>query len=143
LGFASVASAGIRRLGKPADHRRLRFVRPIALQNGQKVKYWVTLNEQNIFASQGYLTGRHPPGMIDERLFHRANHNAFLASARAIRSCRELTPHGNIGPSFALSPSYPASSRLDDILASDNADEFLRRILRKRLERFDSDRRFT
>jgi 6-phospho-beta-glucosidase len=90
-----------------------------------KVKYWVTLNEQNVFTSHGYLTGRHPPGVTDERRFHRANHHAFLANAAAIRSYRELTPGGRIGPSFALSPSYPASSRPEDILASDNADEFL------------------
>jgi 6-phospho-beta-glucosidase len=92
---------------------------------GHKVKYWVTLNEQNVFTSHGYLTGRHPPGITDERRFHRANHHAFLANATATRSCHELAPRGRIGPSFALSPSYPASSRPEDILASDNADEFL------------------
>lgn len=101
------------------------YARVLFERFGPRVKYWVTLNEQNLFTSQGYVTGRHPPGVTDERRFHLANHHAFLASARAIRSCRALAPHAVIGPSFALSPSYPASSRPDDIVASDNADEFL------------------
>lgn len=101
------------------------YARVLFRRFGDRVRYWVTLNEQNIFTSHGYLTARHPPGITDERLFHLANHNAFLASAAAIRSCRELIPGGKIGPSFALSPSYPASSRPEDILASDSADEFL------------------
>jgi 6-phospho-beta-glucosidase len=92
---------------------------------GHKVKYWVSLNEQNYFTSNGYLTARHPPGLKDEKLFYQANHNAFLANAKVIQSFRELVPTGKIGPSFALSPSYPASSHPDDILASDNAEDFL------------------
>ena len=28
---------------------------------GNKVKYWVTLNEQNVFLTLGYLTALHPP----------------------------------------------------------------------------------
>ncbi|HZJ86674.1 MAG TPA: family 1 glycosylhydrolase, partial [Erysipelothrix sp.] len=30
-----------------------------------KVKYWVTLNEQNVFMGFGYLTAEHPPGVKD------------------------------------------------------------------------------
>ena len=101
------------------------YARLLFARFGDRVKHWVSLNEQNIFTSQGYLTARHPPGLSDERLFHLANHHAFLASASAIQSCRELIPNGKIGPSFALSPSYPASSTPEDILASDNAEEFL------------------
>jgi 6-phospho-beta-glucosidase len=101
------------------------YARLLFERYGRKVKYWITLNEQNVFTAQGYLTGRHPPGVKDERRFHQANHHAFLAGARAVRSFRELVPDGRIGPSFYLSPSYPASSRPEDVLASDSAEEFL------------------
>ncbi len=44
---------------------------------GNKVKYWITLNEQNIFTSLGWLTAQHPPGKFDdEKMFYQVNHNA-------------------------------------------------------------------
>ncbi len=92
---------------------------------GHKVKYWVSINEQNYFTSNAYLTGRHPPGLKDEKVFYLANHHAFLANATVIRSFRELVPEGKIGPSFALSPSYPASAKPEDVLAADSAEDFL------------------
>lgn len=91
----------------------------------KKIKYWVSINEQNYFTSNGYLTARHPPGIIDEALFYQVNHHVFLANAKVIRSFRQLVPDGKIGPSFAHSPSYPASSHPDDILANEYAEDFL------------------
>lgn len=37
-----------------------------------KVKYWVSLNEQNIFTSQGWSLATHPPGKRDMKLFIRS-----------------------------------------------------------------------
>ena len=34
---------------------------------GDKVKYWITLNEQNIFTSLGWLTAQHPTGNYDDQ----------------------------------------------------------------------------
>ncbi|MBY6274356.1 MAG: aryl-phospho-beta-D-glucosidase, partial [Bacillaceae bacterium] len=48
---------------------------------GDRVKYWVTLNEQNIFTRFGYQTAMHPPGLKDNRLFYQVNHHANLANA--------------------------------------------------------------
>ena len=66
----------------------------------------------------------HPPGVKDPKRFYEANHIAFLANAKAIQSFREHVPGGKIGPSFAYSPAYPASSHPKDILAFENAEEF-------------------
>ena len=92
---------------------------------GDRVRYWVSLNEQNIFIGFGYMTGMHPPGVKDKKRMLQANHNAFLANARAIKSFRELVPNGKIGPSFAYSPAYPRTSRPEDILSSEDAEEIL------------------
>ncbi|GER67799.1 aryl-phospho-beta-D-glucosidase BglC [Weizmannia acidilactici] len=92
---------------------------------GNRVKYWVTLNEQNVFTSHGYQLASHPPGVKDEKLFYQANHHANLANARAIQEFRKYVPDGKIGPSFAYSPAYPFSSKPEDILAAENAEEFL------------------
>ncbi|MBP2242087.1 6-phospho-beta-glucosidase [Cytobacillus eiseniae] len=90
---------------------------------GDRVKYWVSLNEQNIFTSHGYLHATHPPGMKDEKLFYQVNHHANLANARVIKEFRKYVPNGKIGPSFAYSPAYAASSNPVDILAAENAEE--------------------
>ena len=91
---------------------------------GDRVKYWVTLNEQNVFTSHGYKLKLHPPGVSDDRLFYQVNHHANLANARAIVEFRKYVPDGKIGPSFAYSPAYPFSPKPEDILAAENAEEF-------------------
>lgn len=68
---------------------------------GDRVKYWVTLNEQNIFISFGYRLGLHPPGVKDMKRMYEANHIANLANAKVIQSFRHYVPDGKIGPSFA------------------------------------------
>lgn len=91
---------------------------------GDRVKYWVSLNEQNYDFNQGYLTAMHPPGVKDSKRFYEANHIAFLANAKAIEKFREHVPDGMIGPSFAYSPAYPLTSKPEDILAFENAEAF-------------------
>ncbi|MGL5379539.1 glycoside hydrolase family 1 protein [Clostridium sp.] len=90
---------------------------------GDRVKYWVTLNEQNVFIGAGYQTALHPPGVKDNKRMLEANHIANLANAKAIDSFRKYVPNGMIGPSFAYSPAYPYSCTPEDILAAENAED--------------------
>ncbi|KAB7663637.1 glycoside hydrolase family 1 protein [Bacillus sp. B1-b2] len=92
-------------------------------QFGDRVKYWVSLNEQNIFTGLGYRMAAHPPGVTDEKLFYQVNHHANLANASVIKAFRDLVPDGKIGPSFAYSPAYALTSKPEDILAAENAEE--------------------
>ena len=92
---------------------------------GDRVKYWVSLNEQNIFIKLGYLIAFHPPGVKDMKRMINANHIANLANAKAIQSFREYVKDGMIGPSFAYAPCYPNTSKPEDVLAAENAEEFL------------------
>lgn len=43
------------------------YAKTLFLRFGNKVKYWITLNEQNIFTSLGWLTAQHPPGKFDDQ----------------------------------------------------------------------------
>ena len=90
---------------------------------GDRVKYWVSLNEQNIFTNHGYHLATHPPGIKDEKLYYQVNHHANLANASVIKEFHKYIPDGKIGPSFAYSPSYAASSSPKDIMAAENAEE--------------------
>ncbi len=90
---------------------------------GNKVKYWVTLNEQNIFTSLGYLTALHPPKKTDLATFLAANHHANLAQAKCIKLYREMGYTGKIGPSFAYAPMLAKTCNPIDILALEDALE--------------------
>ncbi|RFA32030.1 aryl-phospho-beta-D-glucosidase [Virgibacillus dokdonensis] len=92
---------------------------------GDRVKYWVSLNEQNVFTKSGYQTAMHPPGVKDDKLFYQVNHHANLANAAAIKAFRKYVPNGMIGPSFAYIPTYAATSKPEDVLAAENAEEFI------------------
>lgn len=91
---------------------------------GNKVKYWITLNEQNIFTSLGWLTAQHPPGKFDDgKMFYQVNHNAFLAHAKTVLSYRKMGFTGKIGASFAYTPSYPLDCNPINIMSKVNYDD--------------------
>lgn len=100
-----------------------RYCSELFKRYGDRVKYWVTLNEQNVFVGLGYKAGLHPPGVKDTKRMHQANHHAFLANARVIQSFRKLVPDGKVGPSFAHGPVYPMDAHPDNVLAMENAEE--------------------
>lgn len=89
-----------------------------------KVKYWVSLNEQNIFIGLGYQKAVHPPKVSDPRRMYLANHHANLANAAVIKRFREMKMPGMIGPSFAYGPAYAYDSDPLNQLAAENCMEF-------------------
>jgi 6-phospho-beta-glucosidase len=88
-----------------------------------KVKYWVSLNEQNIFISHGYLMASHPPAVSDPKRMYQANHYANLANASVIKKFHEMEMPGQIGPSFAYGPNYSFNSDPKNVLAAEDAED--------------------
>ncbi|WP_312096553.1 glycoside hydrolase family 1 protein [Niallia sp.] len=99
------------------------YARVLFERYGDRVKYWISLNEQNYFVSYGYETALHPPGVKDRKRMYEVNHIANLANATVIKSFRELVPNGKIGPSFAYKPYYPIDSNPENILAFENSED--------------------
>ena len=91
---------------------------------GDRVTYWITINEQNVFTAMGYRWETHPPKINDVKAMFVANHHVNLANARAINLFHKLVPTGKIGPSFGYGPVYPLTANPADVLASLNADDF-------------------
>lgn len=91
---------------------------------GSKVKYWITLNEQNIFTSLGWLTAQHPPGKFDDqKTFYQVNHRAFIAHARTVLAYKEMNLGGKIGASFAYTPGYALNCDPVHVMAKANYDD--------------------
>lgn len=89
---------------------------------GDRVKYWVTLNEQNVFIMLGYMSAEHPPGVKDMQRAINANHIANLANAKVIKMFKDGNYQGQIGPSYAYSPNYSYDAKPESILAMENAE---------------------
>ncbi|XP_034242731.1 lactase-phlorizin hydrolase-like isoform X2 [Thrips palmi] len=90
---------------------------------GQKVKYWVTMNEPNnycvYFPTVLATLGLAP---ADEDVTYRCMHHMNLAHARAYRLYKETyydSQKGRVGSSVLVWPAVPASTRSEDVLASD------------------------
>lgn len=92
---------------------------------GSKVKYWITMNEQNIFTTLGWMMALHPPGKAYEmKTFFQVNHHANIAHAKTVIEFKKLFPEGNIGASFAYGPSYAKDCAPDNVMAHLDYDDF-------------------
>lgn len=87
-----------------------------------RVKYWIVMNEPNIFTSLGYMLKAHPPGVRDEALFLKTFHHTVLAHAETVIAYKEAGYDGMIGSSIAYTPTYPASNNPEDHKAKEMFD---------------------
>ncbi|MDR0637747.1 MAG: 6-phospho-beta-glucosidase [Spirochaetaceae bacterium] len=96
-----------------------RYAKTVFARYKGKVKYWLTFNEINMTFHVPFLGS----GMIvddpaeKEELCYRACHNQLVASALAVKACREIDPDAKIGCMVASLVAYPYSSRPEDTWA--------------------------
>lgn len=91
---------------------------------GDRVKYWITMNEQNIFTGLGWMSGMHPPGKVDDaKMFYQVNHHANIAHAKSVIALKELFPNAKVGASHAYSPSYPVNCKPENGMAKADFDD--------------------
>jgi beta-glucosidase len=66
---------------------------------------WITMNEPQQVAHQGYRVGTHAPGHTDDTLAAAATHHLLLGHALALARLRELLPDGaKVGISLDIHP---------------------------------------
>ncbi|REK60297.1 MAG: 6-phospho-beta-glucosidase [Geobacillus sp.] len=86
---------------------------------GDRVKYWLTINEQNMMILHGEAIG-----IVDrntenpKKELYQQNHHMFVAQAKAMALCHRLLPDAKIGPAPNIVTIYPASSKPEDVLAA-------------------------
>lgn len=90
---------------------------------GDRVKYWLTINEQNMLTLVGPIIGtlRIPEGTTNLlKETYQQNHNMLVAQAKAMCLCHEMLPNAKIGPAPNISLVYPASCKPEDVIAAQN-----------------------
>ncbi len=92
---------------------------------GDRVRWWLTINEPWIVGLLGYLLGLHAPGYSDDiRGEVTVFHHLLLAHGRAVQA---RAGAGNVGIALNLFPHYPASDEPADAEASWGSDGYTNR----------------
>ena len=112
-------------MSKEVLHAFIRYGNKMVDCFGDKVKYWITFNEQNLyhgpeaFRISGYVKGN----QTDDELYQ-ILHNIMVGHAAICNYIHETTD-AKIGGMLAYSEVYPATCHPKDILVARKWDEFM------------------
>ena len=95
---------------------------------GDRVKYWMVLNEPMVFTGAGYFLGVHAPGKRGLKNFIPAMHHAALCQAEGGRILKNLLPHSEVGTTFSCSHIDPYRQIEKDIRAAQKTDTLINRL---------------
>lgn len=95
-----------------------RYARILFERLGDRVRYWLTVNEQNVMVN--HPNAMNPGTVPGKAELYQQSHNMFVASARATLALRELWPGAKIGPAPNITAIYPATCAPEDVVAADN-----------------------
>ena len=95
---------------------------------GEYVKYWLTLNENNMTIMMpafgtGLKKSKEDPDY--EMFMYTVYHHTNIAHFLAVRKCHEIIPGAKIGCMFASSLAYPLTSDPEDVILTRNHNQKL------------------
>lgn len=104
------------------------YVQVCAKYFGDRVKYWMVMNEPMVFTGAGYYLGIHAPGRKGLVNFIPAMHHATLCQSEGGRLLKSLLPRAEVGTTFSCSHIEPYRSNNADYRASVKIDALLNRL---------------
>lgn len=104
------------------------YVEICANHFGDRVKYWMVMNEPTVFVGAGYFLGIHAPGRKGLKNFLPAVHHTVLSIAAGGRIIRKLVPNAEIGTTFSCSHIEPFTNNKLDRNAAKRVDTLINRL---------------
>ncbi|MGH0942847.1 glycoside hydrolase family 1 protein [Bacillus mycoides] len=86
---------------------------------GDRVKNWLTINEQNMMILHGQAVGT---SIVSQKELYQQNHHMLLAEAKVTNVCHEMIRDAKIGPAPNISYVYPKTCKPNDIIAAQNCN---------------------
>lgn len=98
-----------------------RYARILVHEFGDKVRYWLTINEQNVMIMfPGALGLEASAGSDPGAARYQQNHHMLVAQARAMLAVHELSDVAQAGPAPNIACVYPASPNPLDVVAAED-----------------------
>lgn len=94
------------------------YAKTLFEQFGDQVKYWLTINEQNVMIN--HPAAMNPGQVPSQKELYQQNHHMLLAGAKAMELCHEIIPDAKIGPAPNIIAVYPKTCAPEDVIAADN-----------------------
>lgn len=86
---------------------------------GDRVKNWLTINEQNMMILHGEALGT---SVLSQKELYQQNHHMLLAEAKVTNLCHQMIQDAKIGPAPNISYVYPKTCKPNDIIAAQNCN---------------------
>lgn len=94
------------------------YVEILSRRQGDRVSYWITLNEPHVVVFEGHVFGRMAPGLRNRSLIAPVAHHLLLAHGLATLAVRAEMPGSHIGISLNLQKIEPKSDAPADVDAA-------------------------
>lgn len=94
-----------------------RYAKVLFEEYGSRVRYWLTINEQNMMILHGSALGT---GSHSKKELYQQNHHMLVAQAKVMDLCHRLLPEAKIGPAPNIALIYPITSKPEDVQAAFN-----------------------
>ena len=93
------------------------------LKLGDLVRYWLTINEQNVMVLHAGAVGTGGSSLTKKELYQQ-NHHMLLAQARVMKLCHQMLKGAKIGPAPNITAIYARSCKPEDAIAASNWASF-------------------
>ncbi|WP_339030720.1 glycoside hydrolase family 1 protein [Spiroplasma endosymbiont of Cantharis nigra] len=100
----------------------LKYAKTLFNEYKGKVKFWQTINEQNMIVMFGHLLGKQMTGIDKGQESYQMFHNMNVAQAKAIILLKTIDKKAKIGVAPNISLVYAQSNKPEDVLAAHNAN---------------------
>lgn len=92
---------------------------------GDRVKYWVIHNEQNLMMRvDERMNICEADSLKKEKIRAQMDYHMFLAHALATNACHEAVENGKIGPAVSSTVTYPYTNKPEDVWAARMNNQF-------------------